>query len=282
VTDPELARTARPEPKEPSLPVPDFRCLQLDRVGDVLRVVIDHPDSAINAVDDDLHHDLTMLFAYLKREQEARAILLTGRGRAFSVGGDYEWFRSLDSPRRLFDLHRDARQMIWDLLDVELPIVAAVNGHAMGLGASLALLCDVIFMAESAKIADPHVRAGIVAGDGGTAIWPMAVGPARAKEYLLTGDSLTAKRAEEIGLVNYCVPDAELEERAMAMANRLAAGAPMAVRYTKIAVNKLVKDALNVSFDAATGYEMLTFLSEDHDEAVSSFLEKRTPKFTGH
>jgi enoyl-CoA hydratase len=259
----------------------DFRCVNLQRDGDVLRFTIDHPDSKINAVDDDLHHDLTRLFRVLKQEDEARAILLTGCKGVFSVGGNFEWFKTLDSPRRVFDLHRDAKQMIWDLLDVQLPIVAAINGHAMGLAANLALFCDVIFMAESALIADPHVKAGIVAGDGGTVIWPMAVGPARAKEYLLTGDPLSAADAERFGLINHAVPDDELDDQAMAFARRLAAGAPMAVQYTKLAVNKLVKDALAVSFDAATGYEMVTMLSEDHDEAIDSFLNRRSPNFTG-
>src|SRR6202020_2033352 len=97
-----------------------------------------------------------------------------------------------NSPRRVFDLHRDAKQMIWDLLDVQLPIVGAVNGHAMGLEANLALFCDVIFMAASALLGDAHVRAGTVAGDAGTVIWPMAIGPPRAKEYFLTGDTLSA------------------------------------------------------------------------------------------
>ncbi|QEC48762.1 enoyl-CoA hydratase/isomerase family protein [Baekduia soli] len=259
----------------------DFRCLRLDRDGDVLRVTIDHPDSKINAVDDDLHHDLTALFRHLKQVDDARAILLTGSKGVFSVGGDFDWFKTLDSPRRVFDLHRDAKQMIWDLLDVQLPIVAAVNGHAMGLAANLALFCDVIFMGESALIADPHVKAGIVAGDGGTAIWPMTIGPARAKEYLLTGDPLTARDAERLGLINHAVPDDELDEAAMAFAKRLAAGAPMAVQYTKLAVNKLIKEALSVSFDAATGYEMVTMLSEDHGEAIESFLNRRPPEFTG-
>ena len=192
-----------------------------------------------------------------------------------------EWFKTFDTPRRVFDLHRDAKQMIWDLLDVQLPIVAAVNGYAMGLGANLALFCDVIFMARNARIADPHVKAGIVAGDGGTAIWPMTIGPARAKEYLLTGDALTAADAERLGLINHVVPDDELDGAAMAFARRLAAGAPMAVQYTKLAVNKLIKQALNISFDAATGYEMLTMLSEDRAEAVDSFLNRRTPDFKG-
>jgi len=259
----------------------DFTTLKLARVGHVLRVTIDHPSSALNAVDERLHHDLTAVCAGLKRETEARAVVLTGRGRAFSAGGDFAWFPALQEPGRLEALRRDAKQLIWDLLDVEVPIVAAVNGHAMGLGASIALLCDVIFMADTATIGDPHVRVGIVAGDGGAAIWPLALGPARAKEYLLTGDPLTAAEAERIGLVNHVVPAAELDAQAMAFAARLAAGAPLAVRYTKLAVNKLVKEALNVAFDTSTALELLTFHSEDHREALAALREKRPPVFKG-
>src|SRR5207245_8276569 len=127
------------------------------------RLSTDDPSSPWNAVDSRLHHDLTALFARLKRENDARVVLLTGRGRAFSAGGDFAWFPALQEPGRLEALRRDAKQHIWDLLDVEVPIVAPVNGHAMGLGASLALLCDVIFMADTATLADPPVRAGLAA-----------------------------------------------------------------------------------------------------------------------
>jgi enoyl-CoA hydratase len=259
----------------------DFTTLRLERVRDVLRVTIDHPTSELNAVDEALHHDLTALFAGLRRETEARAVLLTGRGKAFSAGGDFKWFPKLREPGRMEALRRDAKQLIWDLLDVELPIVAAVNGHAMGLGASIALLCDVILMADTATIGDPHVKVGIVAGDGGVAIWPLAVGPARAKRYLLTGDPLGAVEAERIGLVNRVVPAAALDDEAMAFAERLAAGAPLALRYTKLAVNKLVKDALNVAFDTSTALELVTFQSEDHQEALAAIREKRAPVFKG-
>jgi enoyl-CoA hydratase len=259
----------------------DFTTLQVERLDDVLRVTIAHPKSELNAVDEALHHDLTALFAALRQETAARAVVLTGRGRAFSAGGDFAWFPTLRDPARLEALRRDARQMIWDLLDVEVPIVAAVNGHAMGLGASLALLCDVILMADTATIGDPHVRVGLVAGDGGVVIWPLAVGPARAKQYLLTGDPLPAVEAERIGLVNRVVPAADLAAEALAFARRLAAGAPLAVRYTKLAVNKLVKDALNVAFDTSTALELVTFRSEDHEEALAALREKRPPVFKG-
>src|SRR5215831_19755333 len=254
---------------------PDFSTLELERHGHVLRVTIAHPTSALNAVDAALHRDLTALFAFLRREDDARCVLLTGRGRAFSAGGDFAWFPELRAPGRMEALRRDAKQLIWDLLDVEIPIVAALNGHAMGLGASIALLCDVIFMADTATIGDPHVRVGIVAGDGGTVIWPLAVGPARAKQYLLTGDPLTAAEAERIGLVNRVVPDDELYDTALAFARRLAAGPPLAVRYTKLAVNKLLKDALNTTFDTATALELVTFKSDDHAEALAAIRDKR-------
>jgi enoyl-CoA hydratase/carnithine racemase len=259
----------------------DFTTLRLERVGDVLKVTIDHPASALNAVDERLHGDLTALFAGLRRERDARAVVLTGRGRAFSAGGDFAWFPTLRGTERLEALRHDAKQLIEDLLDVELPIVAAVNGHAMGLGASIALLCDAIFMADTATIGDPHVRVGIVAGDGGVVIWPLALGPARAKRYLLTGDPLPAAEAERIGLVTHVVPAADLDREAMAFAARLAAGAPLAVRYTKLAVNKLVKDALNVAFDTSMALELVTFQSADHQEALAAIREKRPPRFQG-
>lgn len=255
--------------------------ISVERDGLVLRVTIDRPDDALNSVDHDLHRELTELFPALQQERSARAVLLTGRGRAFSAGGDFRWFPQLQDPTAQEHLRLDAKQMIWDLLDVHLPIVCALNGHAIGLGASIALLSDVIFMAASATLADPHVRVGIVAGDGGTAAWPLAVGPARAKRYLLTGDPVDAVEAERLGLVNEVVPDDVLDETAMAFARRLAEGAPLAVQYTKLAVNKLVKEALNTSFDVATAYEMLTFRSEDHQEALAALREKRPPRFEG-
>jgi enoyl-CoA hydratase len=258
-----------------------YTSLETARIGDVLTVTIAHPTSPVNAVDDALHRDLTALFAALRRERDARAVLLTGRGRAFSAGGDFAWFPELQEPARMEALRLDAKQLIWDLVDVEIPIVAALNGPAMGLGASIALLCDVILMADTATIGDPHVKVGIVAGDGGAAIWPLLVGPARAKQYLLTGDPLSAVEAERIGLVNRVVPAADLQREALALATRLAAAAPLAVRYTKLAVNKLVKDALNVAFDTSTALELVTFRSEDHQEALAALREKRPPNFKG-
>jgi enoyl-CoA hydratase len=261
--------------------VSDFSCIDVTREGDVLRVVIDRPGDDLNRVDGALHEDLTNLFPYLQREREARAVLLTGRGRAFSAGGDFEWFPTLQEPGAIEHLRLDAKQMIWDLLDVHLPIVCALNGHAVGLGASIALLCDVLFMAESARLADPHVRVGIVAGDGGTVAWPLAVGPMLAKRYLMTGDPVSADEAVRLGLAAEAVADEALDDKAMAFARRLAAGAPLAVQYTKQAVNKLVKTALNEAFDVASALEIVTFQSADHTEALAAMRDKREPRFEG-
>jgi enoyl-CoA hydratase len=185
------------------------------------------------------------------------------------------------SPDDLYALRREGKQLIWNLLDVELPIVVAINGPAVGLGATLALLGDIIFMAESAVLSDPHVRVGIVAGDGGAVAWPLAAGPAVAKRYLMTGDPLTAAEAERLGLVNEAVADEALQDEALAFAQRLAAGAPLAVRYTKMSVNQLVKQAMTTAFDYSTALETLTFASADHREALRALSEKDTPRFEG-
>jgi enoyl-CoA hydratase len=258
-----------------------YESIRREHIGSVLKLTIDNPRSDLNVVDSQVHHELTELFADLRRERDARAVLLTGSKRAFSAGGDFAWFSELRDPESLDALQSDARRIIIDLLDVEIPVVCALNGPAVGLGASIALLCDVIFMADTATIADPHVRVGIVAGDGGAVIWPLVLGPARAKQYLLTGDAVTADEAERLGLVNKVVPASELEAEALAFATRLAEGAPLAVRYTKLAVNKLVKDALNVAFDTSTALELVTFMSRDHVEALDAMKEKRAPRFEG-
>jgi enoyl-CoA hydratase len=262
-------------------PLDNWRCLRVERRGGVLEVTIDNPRSELNAVDAALHEELASLFGALRRETDARAILLTGSKRAFCAGGDFGWLAELQGMQALDAVRRDGKSIVWDLLDVEIPIVAALNGPAVGLGASIALLCDVIFMADTASIADPHVRVGIVAGDGGTAIWPLVLGPARAKQFLLTGDPLDAATAERFGLVNRVVPGDRLLAEARAFADRLAAGAPLALRYTKLAINKWIKAAANVSFDVATALEIATFQSEDHAEALAAIRDKRKPAFKG-
>ncbi|MFN8050092.1 MAG: enoyl-CoA hydratase-related protein [Acidimicrobiales bacterium] len=260
-----------------------FTCLRFETLdeGALLRVVIDRPGSELNAVDEALHHDLTTLFARLRPERDLRAVVLTGTPGAFSAGGDFGWFPTLRTPERLAELRVDAKAMIWDLLDVEVPIVAAIGGPAIGLGASVALLCDVIVASNDAVIGDPHVKVGLVAGDGGAVIWPLVLGPARAKEYLLTGDTLTATDAAALGLINRVVDPADLQGEALAVARRIAANPPLAVRFTKAAVNKGVRERMETLYDYAAALELTTFLSHDHAEAIDAIVERRAPNFEG-
>jgi enoyl-CoA hydratase len=253
----------------------------VERDGDILTVTIDHPGSAMNAVDETLHRELAELFAALKTESAARAVILTGSDRAFSAGGDMAWFPSLRAPDRLHELRREAKQLVWDLLDVEIPIVCALNGSAVGLGASVALLCDLIVMADTAVIIDPHVQVGLVAGDGGAAIWPLLVGPLAAKRHLLLGEPLTAEFALRLGIAVELCRSEDVAVTARRWADRLASQPPLAVQGTKIAVNAQLKQALLTSFDLSTALEMSCFNSEDHAEAVQAFVDKRTPTFRG-
>jgi enoyl-CoA hydratase len=272
--------------QKPALGTPEiagyegYESLLFERLDDVLRVTLANPRNGLNAVDGAMHEELRRLFEALKIERTARAVVLTGSGRAFSAGGDFDWMAGIGVDD-LYELRREGKQIVWNMLDVELPIIAAVNGPAVGLGATLALLSDVIFMAETATVSDPHVRVGIVAGDGGAAIWPMVLGPARAKRYLMTGDAMTAADAEDAGLVNAVVPDDDLGAEALAFARRLAAGAPLAVRYTKMAVNQLVKHSLATAFDYSTALELVTFVSADHAEALRALRARESPLFEG-
>lgn len=258
-----------------------MQAFTLTRTGHVLEVVLHHPTSPVNAVDALLHHEFGELFRTLKREREARAIVLTGEGKAFSAGGDFGWFPALRDTAALDELRRDAKQMIWDLLDVEVPIVCGLNGSAAGLGASIALLCDLIVMSERAVIIDPHVNVGLVAGDGGAAVWPLLLGPLAAKRHLLLGEPLTAAEALRLGVTSeVCAPEV-VRERALAWAARIAAQPPLAVKGTKQAVNAQLKQALLTSFDLSAALEIPCFLSHDHKEAIDALQEKRPPIFEG-
>ena len=169
--------------------------------------------------------------------------------------------------------------MARNILAVRQPMIAAVNGDAIGLGATLALFCDVTLMADTARIGDPHVKAGIVAGDGGPVLWPMLIGANRAKEYLMTGDLLDAATADQIGLVNHVVPADRVVAAADEMAHRLARGPQIAIRFNKRLVNKELEERVSRLYDLSLALEAITFETADHREAVRAFIEKRAPKF---
>ncbi|HLZ96560.1 MAG TPA: enoyl-CoA hydratase-related protein [Steroidobacteraceae bacterium] len=258
-----------------------YSAITLRRDGKVLHATMNRPE-ALNAVDETMESELACLFGDAAQDAESNVLVLTGAGRAFSAGGDVEQMqRLIDNPRLFTDGISRAKHLIHSILDCPKPVIAKVNGPAMGLGATMALFCDVIFAANHAKIADPHVKVGFVAGDGGAVIWPQLIGYARAKEYLLTGDALTGAQAAQIGLINHAVPAEDLDKAVDEFAQRLAAGAAQAVQWTKQSINIGLKALVTSTLDASIAYEALSNLTQDHQEAVNAFREKRPPRFTG-
>ena len=258
-----------------------YEARKVERDNGILTITFNRPDT-LNAIDDDMDKELSRVFIEAGHDPLTRVIILTGAGRAFSAGGDIEEMQKvIDEPQRFFDSMRRGKQIVFSMLDCQKPIIAKINGHAIGLGATLALYCDMSYAAIPAKIGDPHVAVGFVAGDGGAAIWPQLIGFAKAKEYLLTGDPLTAEQAEKIGLINYAVAPEVLDERVQEMAARLANGAAYAIQWTKASMNIVLKQAVTSVIDASLAYEALSNLTEDHQEAVNAFREKRKPVFKG-
>jgi enoyl-CoA hydratase len=223
--------------------------------------------------------DLIEAFRYAGRDPASDVIVLTGTGRAFSAGGDIERMQEMvDDPTQFDADAADAKRLIFALLEIEKPVIARVNGHAVGLGATIALFCDVVFAAETAKIGDPHVAIGLVAGDGGAIIWPQLIGFARAKEYLLTGDLLLAPEAAGIGLINHAVPLAELDARVDAFCDKLLAGATEAIRWTKVTANLELKRLAHAAMDTGMAYEALSVRTAEHRKRVADLRQKMTSK----
>nr|VFK45660.1 MAG: enoyl-CoA hydratase [Candidatus Kentron sp. SD]VFK49747.1 MAG: enoyl-CoA hydratase [Candidatus Kentron sp. SD]VFK81088.1 MAG: enoyl-CoA hydratase [Candidatus Kentron sp. SD] len=256
-----------------------YEYLEMTREGHVLVVSLNRPES-LNAMNGKFHTEMSRLFGDIARDRQTEVVVITGRGKAFSAGGDLKWFREM-TPEQLDDLFTEARSIIIDLLEVEQPIIAAINGFATGLGATVALFSDIIIASERARIGDPHVQVGVVAGDGGAVIWPWLVGAARAKEFLMTGDLVDAREAERIGLVNRVVAHDELMPTAMALAKRLAEGPTQAIRGTKTSINKILRDTANLVLDTSLALEKQCFHTPDHREAIDAFVEKRRPVFRG-
>ncbi|MGB5948772.1 MAG: enoyl-CoA hydratase-related protein [Parvibaculum sp.] len=257
----------------------NYQTLLFERRERVLTITLNRPDK-LNAVDGLMHEELARVFVDAANDAESDIIVITGAGRAFSSGGDIDWMQGMiDRPVLFEKTAREGKQIVFSLLDCEKPVIAKLNGHATGLGATIALFCDVIFAAETAKIGDPHVSVGFVAGDGGAVIWPQLIGYARAKEYLMTGDLMSAVEAARIGLINHAVPAGELDKRVDDFADRLARGATKAIRWSKVSANIGLKQLAHSIMDASLAYEALSNISADHQEAVSAFREKRQPVF---
>ena len=231
--------------------------------GPVRILTLNRPDD-LNATNHVLHQGLAELWPQLDADVRARAAVLTGAGRAFSAGGDFAYIDELSQD---LDLRRTTlahgRQIVTGMIRCRVPIVAAVNGPAVGLGCSLVALSDIAYMAESAHLADPHVLMGLVAADGGPITWPLLTSLMLAKEYALTGDRIPAERAAQIGLVNHVVPDDEVLDAALACAQRIAALPQGAVEDTKRVINLHMERAVLATLDYALTAEHRSFDSPE-------------------
>ena len=258
-----------------------YQRLLFERNERILTITLNRPD-ALNSTDDRLHAELARVFTEVSEDPETDIVILTGAGRAFSAGGGYEAMQNtIDNPERFEKLSIEARRIVYSLIDCPKPIIAKVNGHAIGFGATLALFCDIVIAAEHAKIGDPHVKIGYVAGDGGAVIWPQLLGYAKAKEYLLTGDVLSAADAEKIGLISRSVPAEQLDEVVLTIAQKIAANPAKAVQWTKLSVNAGLMPVARAVLETSMAYERLSIFTEDHREAVAALRDKRKPVFKG-
>lgn len=259
----------------------DYSRFAFEREGRILRAFFasDHP---VNGVDGTMHEELASLFTDLQRDSDSDLIILSAKGRAFCAGGDFAWFQEqIDDPASFRAIAWDAKRIVTSLLEVEKPMICRLNGAAAGLGATIALLCDVIVADETAQIGDPHVKVGLVAGDGGALIWPQLIGFARAKELLMTGEMLTGAEAAKLGLVNHAVSADELDARVDAIAAKILANPRWAVRWTKSVANIPLKALAAQIMDASIGYESVSNYLADRREAVEAMVERRKPTFGG-
>lgn len=261
-----------------------YQYVTVQRERGIATLTLNQPDNR-NAIHAEMHAELEQIWLDLAQDKQVNVIVFTGAGRFFSAGGDIKrmaarwgseegWRYSLEVPAA-------TRRMFQNILEVGQPIIAAINGDAVGLGATLALFCDVSVISETAKFGDTHVKVGLVAGDGGAVVWPLLIGPSRAKEFLMRGRLVSGAEARQLNLVNHDAPADQVLAKAMELAEELNGLPPLAVRWTKLSVNKWLKQQLNLVLDASIAYEMLSMNSKDHHEAAKAFIEKRPPQYKG-
>ena len=247
-------------------------------------VTMNDPDK-LNAIGPEQHREIEDIWLDLARDERIKTIVFTGAGRAFSAGGDVK--RMAQRAGTEFGLEYALRvpqntlRVFEHMLLVPQPIIAAVNGDAIGLGLTLALFSDMSVVADDARLGDTHIKVGLVAGDGGAVIWPLLVGPQRAKEFLMRGKLLKGAEAAGLGLVNYAFPKDDVVAEAHRIATEIAANPIWAVRWSKAAVNKQLKAQLGQILELSIAYESITMLTEDYKEAVNAFADKRKPEFKG-
>lgn len=258
----------------------EFTELTIDTVEDgILRITLDAPN--LNAVGAQAHRELADVWPVIGLDESVRAVIIRGAGeRAFSAGGSFDLVEDMigDYTSRT-RVMREARDLVRNIIEVPQPIISAINGPAAGAGLVAALLADVSVAGRKAKIVDGHVRLGVAAGDHAAICWPLLTSMAKAKYHLLTNEILTGEEAERIGMVSLCVDDDQVQERALEIARKLAAGSRTGIQGTKMALNGWYRQAMPI-FDASLGLEFYGFGGPDVVEGVSSHKEKREPKFS--
>src|SRR5688572_20970509 len=242
----------------------------VEHVDSISTITFNRP-AQLNALDPEMVEDFQTILRGVDLEPSTRAIVLTGAGRAFTAGGDVRSFGSKHDPR----VNRRGWHLVHRMLEVEKPMVAMVNGPAIGLGLTIALLCDSVVMADDATIGDPHVTLGLVAGDGAAVVLPMLVGPHRAKELLLTGKIISAKEAAAMGMINRSAPPADLAASAYGLAREYAAQPTYAARATKLAVNRYLRWMVEQTLDVSLAYEAISRELPEYPEALEAWKQRR-------
>lgn len=244
----------------------------------VLRITMGDPER-LSTVDHQMHIELTSIWRDIEYDDEVSAVILTGGKKAFSAGGDFDIVeRAMEDFHFRTQIWKEARDLVYNLINCSKPIISAIRGPAVGAGLVCGLLSDIPIASKDARLIDGHTRLGVAAGDHACVIWPLLCGMAKAKYYLLTCDAVSGEEAERIGLISLAVDDAELDDKALEVAKKLAAGAPSAIRWTKYALNNWLRLA-GPTFDASLAFEMLGLTSPEVREGVASHREKRRPNF---
>jgi len=254
----------------------------------IMTVTLSNPGRK-NALTAEQTEQLTTIWDDLALDPAVQVIIFTGDGGDFCSGADVSRLRgkaeqtdtAADRIKPVHAVTRRARRHMYGILECEKPILAKVRGVAYGIGVNLALACDMVFAAPGARFCDSHVRTGLVAGDGGVLLWPLLIGMHRAKQYLMTGEPVVAEKAEQIGLINACIPDEELDAHVQAMAEKLRDLPPHAVNYTKSALNMALRQMTGAAFEMSLGYELYTMRTSDFREAVQAMAAKRKGRFLG-
>lgn len=259
----------------------DYKTLKVETADRITTVTLNRPDT-LNVVGQAMHTELATVFRQIATDPSSDVVVLTGAGRAFCAGGDLAWLDTMVAePDQFLPVIEEAKAIVLSMLELPKPMICRMNGDAVGLGATLALCSDVIIASETARFGDPHVRVGLVAGDGAAVLLPQVAGYMRAKELLLTGDLISAPEAAAMGIINHVVPAAELDAKVAQLAGKLAGGAGRAIRFTKIALNSGLRRLATEQMDMLMAYEAISARSRDHAEAVTAMREKRRPQFSG-